>query len=129
MFALCPLVWLLGLLLPGSLLAQEMEGTWRTQYTDPDGRFVVVILAVADGRYTIDYGQDDEIDVTGRYQIEGQQVTLWDESGKPGLACPEARGRYQLHATREQLRLTRIEDACPNRGGRDGVIAFVRVRQ
>jgi hypothetical protein len=113
-----------------SLSAQSMEGTWRTQFMDQTEHYIVVIMEASDGQYTIDYGDDGQIDLEGRYLLKGQQVTLWDTGGDPQWMCPaEAKGRYHIVSHAESLRLERIEDACPGRGGEDGVIAFVRVRE
>jgi hypothetical protein len=71
---------------------------------------------MANGDYAIDIMMNGEIEIKGKYILDGDQITVWDVSGI--YACPsEMKGKYKLSSAEDTLTATMIEDACEGRGG------------
>ncbi|RMF30648.1 MAG: hypothetical protein D6765_02935 [Bacteroidetes bacterium] len=116
------------LLAAAPLFSQNaLTGTWLQQGLDAEGnpnRTVLQILP--DGSFQLDLNQDGTFDIQGRYEIDGNQVTIWHVG--PDATCPaEQKGLYRYSLDGEYLSMTRISDPCPERGGPRGMMGFKRM--
>jgi len=112
---------------PVSLTAQSMVGTWMMTGETPDGQKMEVKLEFSDdGTYTVDVGNDGNVDVTGASSVDGDQMTIWDTSGE--YSCPsDMKGVYTYSFLDENtLQMKRVKDACEGRGGPEGMMVFKR---
>jgi purine-nucleoside phosphorylase len=123
-----PLLVALFLCLSLSASAQiSLLGKWKIAIPTAEGDIIEAVLHISDERnYTVDFGNDGTTDVTGKYEVQGDQITVWDTSGE--MACPaEAKGVYSFVVTSESLTMNRITDACPGRAGNDGKMSFSKM--
>jgi hypothetical protein len=118
----------LGLLfcLPFSLMAQTatLVGDWKTQIPDDTGKLMPVKLTMkSDGTFTVDLGVDGTSDITGKYTIEGEQITIVEVTG----SCPDKKGIYKIVVTATTFNMNRVSDECETRGGPEGKMAFTKM--
>lgn len=118
----------LGLLfcLPFSLMAQTatLVGDWKTQIPDDTGKLMPVKLSMkSDGTFTVDFGVDGTSDITGKYTIEGEQITIVEVTG----SCPDKKGIYKIVVTATTFNMNRVSDECETRGGPEGKMAFTKM--
>jgi len=112
---------------PVSLTAQSMVGTWIMTGEMPDGQKMEVKLEYSeDGTYTVDVGNDGNVNVEGASSIEGDQMTIWDTGGE--YACPsDVKGVYTFEFLDDNtLQMKKVKDACEGRGGPEGMMVFKR---
>lgn len=70
----------------------------------------------AEGNYSVDFNMDAAVEVRGKYQMDGNRITLWDVEGE--FACPSAmKGVYDIEFTDEGLVASLVSDDCPGRKG------------
>lgn len=105
-----------------SLSAQSYIGKWKFEFPTDQGTMVMSADIKSDGTYALDVGMDGTIDSTGKHQAAGDQVTISDDSGE----CT-GKGVYKMTVEGDTLTMKRISDACPNRGGPQGVMTAKRV--
>lgn len=123
-FKVVPLVFLF----PIFCSAQTSEvGDWKISFTDENGAEVAVKLTLAsDGSYTVDFGMDSNIEVKGKYEIDGDEMTIQDTGG--ANSCGEdKKGIYKVTASADSMTMTRISDECETRGGPEGIMTFTRM--
>jgi hypothetical protein len=110
-------------LLPFTVLAQaSVAGDYTSQSPNEQGTLTTLKVSMkADGTFTVDFGADDKIDVTGKYTIEGDQITLEDSY------CPNQKGVFKLAMTETVTTLTVVTDPC-KRGGPEGKIVLTRAK-
>ncbi|MBR9920711.1 MAG: hypothetical protein GYB31_07705 [Bacteroidetes bacterium] len=118
----CSTVVLLALFLcPIGLIAQDITGTWLTDIPGPEeGSTMTVNLTIADGTYQVDFGDDGQVEINGKYELEDSQITVWDIDGE-GNSCKGVKGVYNFEVSETDLIMTRVSDPCENRGGPDGM--------
>lgn len=114
-----------ALLLPTAIFSQSVVGTWGMSVPAEDGSMMPVQAKMsADGTYTIDFGADGVVEVRGKYELSGDQVTVQDV-GEGENSCTGV-GVYRMEVTEKTLTMTRIKEECPGRGGPDGVMVMTR---
>lgn len=111
--------------LPIGLLAQSgLEGTWQmTVPTDDGGTMAINVSLNDDGTYGVDFGADGQVEVKGKYDVDGTKITVQNVSGDE---CT-SKGEYEFKVTETDLIMNQVSDPCPNRGGPEGVMRFKRV--
>ena len=104
---------------PLGLSAQSPVGSWKLSVPGQDGKMVPLKVDIADnGTYTLDFGADGAVDSKGKYTVDGDKMTIQDTEGSD---CT-GQGVYSLKIEGNTMTMTRVSDACANRGGPDGVI-------
>ena len=95
---------------------QSHVGNWNTQVDSPDGGTLKIKASIlADGTYSLDFNQNGSIEVQGKYDLEGNQMTIWDVGGE--MACPsDYKGNYSLSFNGNQMIMTLLSDQCEGRG-------------
>jgi len=110
-------------MLPLGLMAQNPVGTWKMSIPDEDGKMTPLKLSLLeDGSYAIDFGLDGNIDIKGKYTVEGGKMTIQDTEGSD---CTE-QGVYSLKIEGDILTMTRLSDGCAGRGGPEAVMTMQR---
>lgn len=102
--------------------AQSVAGKWKFEIPSDQGTMVLVADIKADGTYTLDFGNDGNVEVNGTYTASGDQYTIKDSVGE----CT-GKGVYTMTATATTLTMTRISDECPDRGGPTGKMVATRL--
>ncbi|MBK7406830.1 MAG: hypothetical protein IPL49_12595 [Saprospirales bacterium] len=116
----------LVLLMPLFMAAQEsLVGNWTTSVpAGEDGSVIPLKVTMTDaGTYTLDFGADGQVEVSGKYIVDGNQVVIMDEEGGE---CKGQRGIYTFTADATSLMMVRTQDACEGRGGPEGKMRFTR---
>lgn len=74
----------------------------------------MILHLMEDGTYTVDLGNDGELDAFGNYTLADGQITFQDYDGK--MACPpDAEGIYSYALSEHDLVLTKVSDDCEGR--------------
>ena len=108
-------------LMPLGLAAQSPAGTWKLNVPDDKGNMIPLYVDISDnGTYTLDFGADGTVDSRGKYSLDNDKMTIQDTEGSD---CTEA-GVYAFKNNGATLTMTRISDACANRGGPEGVMTL-----
>lgn len=111
------------LLFPLGLTAQSPVGTWKMSVPDKDGKMVPLKVDIsADGTYAVDFMADGTIENKGKYTVEGGKMTIQDTEGSD---CT-GQGVYTYKVEGNTLTMTRVSDACADRGGPDGMMKMER---
>ena len=109
--------------LPLSLFSQNITGSWKMTVPTEDGGSVQFKATInADGTYSLDFGADGQVEVTGKYSVKDGVMTFHDVSGSD---CT-AKGVYKVSVSGDTLTMTRVSDGCENRGGPEGVMKMTR---
>lgn len=104
-------------------LAQSPVGNWKMTVPTEDGSTMSVKVSIkSDGTYNVDFGMDGNVEVKGEYKLSGNQMTIKDVSAGENSCAGE--GVYTFEVSGSSLKMTRVKDACPNRGGPEGVMVF-----
>ena len=88
-------------------------GTWTARAAA--GR-IATLKFLSGGRFEVEFRGDDGADVSGRYQVADNELTITDEAGFPaclGPAYPPGRYRFTIFAG--ELMLVAIRDDCEGR--------------
>ncbi len=110
-------------LLPISLAAQSLAGTWKMEVPGDDGGTMIIKATLSeDGSYSLDWGADGNVEVKGKYEAKDGQVTIWDVEGSD---CT-SKGVYKYAISGNTMTMTRVSDACADRGGPEGVMTMQR---
>jgi uncharacterized protein YqkB len=72
------------------------------------------------GTYTVDVGADGNIENKGKYSLDGSKMTIQDTEGSD---CNGV-GVYTFKIEGDTMTMTRVSDACTERGGPEGVMVF-----
>ena len=83
--------------------SQSVVGDW---YIDEAGW---KLSFKSDGTYAVDLGVDGTIDITGKYTIDGQTLTIKDDAG-----CT-AEGKYKFGLESGSMWVDPISDGCSER--------------
>lgn len=111
------------LLAPMALAAQSPVGTWKMSVPDQDGKMTPLSVTIADnGTYAVDFGADGTVETRGKYTLDKDKMTIQDTEGTD---CT-AQGVYTIMVDEKNLTMTRVSDACTNRGGPEGVMKMER---
>lgn len=118
---------ILALLLPFFSYAQDgVVGDWKIEWDDANGHHTLKLTLASDGTYMVDMEMDSKIDIKGKYEMDGDKMTIQDTEGE--YACGEdKKGVYQITASAGSMTMTRISEDCPNRGSETGVMTFTRI--
>ena len=120
------LIVLICCFMPIALMAQSVEGTWRTSLpTEDGGKMMLQVEMKADGTYAVDFGGDGTIEINGKYELSGGKMTIQDTGGPN--ACAGAKGVYSVQVTDKSMTMTRQSDECEGRGGPEGVMSWTKV--
>ncbi len=110
-------------LLPISLAAQSLAGTWKMEVPDGNGGMMMMKATLSeDGNYALDWGADGSVEIKGKYEAKDGQVTIWDTEGSD---CT-GKGVYKYAISGNTMTMTRVSDACTDRGGPEGVMTMQR---
>ncbi len=109
--------------LPLGLAAQSIEGSWKTQVPDGQGGMMTLKVTMSNGTYAVDFGADGSIEINGKYEVSGGQMTI-EDTGGPN-SC-NGKGVYKLEITDTTMKMTRVSDACPDRAGPEGVMSWTK---
>lgn len=110
-------------LFPLGLVAQSPVGSWKMSVPGQDGKMVPLKVDIsADGTYAVDYMADGTVENKGKYTVEGEKMTIQDTEGSD---CTE-KGVYTYKVEGNTLTMTRVSDACADRGGPEGVMKMER---
>lgn len=111
--------------LPLGLFAQsELVGTWQmTVPSDNGGTITINVSLNSDGTYGVDFGADGQVEVKGKYHVEGAKITVQNISGDECLD----KGVYEFKVTSTDLIMNQVSDPCPNRGGPEGIMRFKKL--
>ena len=91
----------------------DLEGTWEGKF-EGDYMTSQVRWTFTGQIYQLDLENDGSVEVTGRWETEGEHLFLWDTGGPMG--CPETqRGEYTYQITGDKLKLALVGDICPGR--------------
>lgn len=109
------------LLSPLSLMAQSPVGSWKVPVPDGNGNMITLKVDIsAEGTFTLDVGADGSIETKGKYSMDGAKMTIQETEG---TECTGV-GVYTLKVEGDTMTMTRISDACTDRGGPEGVIVL-----
>ena len=104
-------------------LAQSPVGNWKmTVPTEDGGTMSIQVSIKSDGTYDVDFGMDGNVEVKGEYKMNGNQMTIKDVSGGENSCSGE--GVYTFEISGDSMKMTRVKDPCPDRGGPEGVMVF-----
>lgn len=95
-----------------NIQAQSLEGNWVTTVPCdcPDKDEVTWQWNVkADGTYEIDLNLDGTVEMTGRYWVDDNKVTVQNDEG-----CTE-KGTYEFTVEAGRLRVNALDDSCDGR--------------
>lgn len=110
-------------LFPLGLVAQSPVGSWKMSVPGQDGKMAPLKVDIAaDGTYTVDFMADGTIENKGKYTVEGEKMTIQDTEGSD---CT-GKGVYTYKVEGNTLTMTRVSDACADRGGPEGVMRMDR---
>jgi len=84
---------------------QALVGTW----TNSIG---TVWTINADGTFTVDLNHDRKPDVTGKYTVSGDSVTISDVHGKTPKACKGPATYKFSRPDKDNLQFTLVSDEC-----------------
>jgi hypothetical protein len=109
------------LLSPLSLMAQSPVGSWKLPVPDGSGNMITLKVDIsAEGTFTLDVGADGNIETKGKYSMDGAKMTIQETEG---TECTGV-GVYTLKVEADTMTMTRISDACTDRGGPEGVMVL-----
>jgi hypothetical protein len=109
------------LLSPLSLIAQSPVGSWKLPVPDGSGNMITLKVDIsAEGTFTLDVGADGNIETKGKYSMDGAKMTIQETEG---TECTGV-GVYTLKVEGDTMTMTRISDACTDRGGPEGVMVL-----
>lgn len=92
---------------------------------DQEGNPVPLQVTInSGGTYSVDIAGDGNVDINGKYELNDGKMTVQDTGGPE--AC-NGKGVYSIEVTEKTLKMTRVSDECPNRGGPEGVMNFTKV--
>ena len=117
---------LIGLLPLFTMAQAALSGRWLVQQETPDGIWQAKFVMRDDGSYAVDLGNDGSVDVRGKTEFSGDQVTVWDTGGENACGS-DKKGVYAYKIEGDMLTLNRIKDDCEGRGGPDGVMRMQRM--
>jgi hypothetical protein len=90
----------------------SLAGRWVLQSLV--GRNLAMIYR-PDHTFGVDIGADGSEEITGVYQIEGDEVRLKDVQGDFDEKCKAVMGVYQFNLAQDGLHYTLLDDSCPGR--------------
>ena len=109
------------LLSPLSLMAQSPVGSWKLPVPDGSGNMITLKVDIsAEGTFTLDVGADGNIETKGKYTMDGAKMTIQETEG---TECTGV-GVYTIKIEGDTMTMTRISDACTDRGGPEGVMVL-----
>ncbi len=109
------------LLSPLSLMAQSPIGSWKLPVPDGSGNMITLKVDIsAEGTFTLDVGADGNIETKGKYTMDGAKMTIQETEG---TECTGV-GVYTIKVEGDTMTMTRISDACTDRGGPEGVMVL-----
>lgn len=109
------------LLSPLSLMAQSPVGSWKLPVPDGSGNMITLKVDIsADGTFTLDVGADGNIETKGKYTMDGAKMSIQETEG---TECTGV-GVYTIKVEGDTMTMTRISDACTDRGGPEGVMVL-----
>jgi hypothetical protein len=92
---------------------KRLAGIWKGNFEN-EFQSTELSWKFIDGRYEMDMNQDGSIEVSGNWEINDNQLYLWDITGP--MACPESqKGIYIFDIKGDTLSLKLVEDKCPGR--------------
>ena len=105
----------------------DFTGDWKIDWSDENGMAHSLKLTIAsDGTYALDMEMDGNVNVKGKYEMDGDKMTIWDTEGE--YACgSDKKGVYQVMASATSMTMTRVSDECTERGDPSGVMTFQRL--
>jgi hypothetical protein len=102
----------------------DLIGTWVGEFTN-DYQTMEITWEFSVDTYHLDMNKDGSIEVSGRWEIQGIELYLWDNSGL--MACPETqKGIYKYEISNDILNLTLVEDECPGRRMMGSAIKWIK---
>jgi len=104
----------------------SITGDWLFEYSEPDGTtHKTKISFTVEGDYSVDFSTDGQVNVLGKYIVEGDKVTLWDVGGE--FACPDqVKGTYQVKFEGDTMHVVAMDDPCEPRKG-PGMMKMTRM--
>ena len=109
------------LLSPLSLMAQSPVGSWKLPVPDGSGNMITLKVDIsAEGTFTLDVGADGNIETKGKYTMDGAKMSIQETEG---TECTGV-GVYTIKVEGDTMTMTRISDACTDRGGPEGVMVL-----
>ena len=109
------------LLSPLSLMAQSPVGSWKLPVPDGSGNMITLKVDIsAEGTFTLDVGADGNIETKGKYTMDGAKMTIQETEG---TECSGV-GVYTIKVEGDTMTMTRVSDACTDRGGPEGVMVL-----
>jgi hypothetical protein len=88
--------------------ADQLVGTW----TKPMGERSITFSLKADHSYEVEFAGDEGVDVFGKFEVSGTQITFNDEGGEYSADVP---GVYTFQVEDKTLKLTAINDPVSGR--------------
>ena len=111
------------LLSPLSLMAQSPVGSWKLPVPDGSGNMITLKVDIsAEGTFTLDVGADGNIETKGKYTMDGAKMSIQETEG---TECTGV-GVYTIKVEGDTMTMTRISDACTDRGGPEGVMVLIK---
>lgn len=86
-----------------------IAGKWTRDFA---GR-PATLTFTADGKFAVEFFGDDQLEVWGRYEISGTQLTVTDEGGP--RACTDNPGVYEVTIGAQSRTLKEVSDLCQGR--------------
>ena len=109
------------LLSPLSLMAQSPVGSWKLPVPDGSGNMITLKVDIsAEGTFTLDVGADGNIETKGKYTMDGAKMSIQETEG---TECTGV-GVYTIKVEGDTMTMTRVSDACTDRGGPEGVMVL-----
>jgi hypothetical protein len=99
---------------PFFLQAQDFVGSWTMSGTTPEGQTITnTITFKADGKLTVDFGSDGQVEVNATYTQKGNQVSFSDTSKESD--CYGKVGVYNVSVSGDTFTAVLVSDPCDAR--------------
>ncbi|MCB0628514.1 MAG: hypothetical protein R2824_07460 [Saprospiraceae bacterium] len=95
-----------------TIQAQTLEGNWVITIPcdcSDKGEITWQWQVKADGTYAVDINVDGTVEVTGKYWVDGNKITVQNDEG-----CTE-KGTYEYTVEADRLWMDPINDPCEDR--------------
>ncbi len=125
MYFISKTLFALLFVLPITIFGQSSPvGDWKTMVPDGQGGMLPLKVSIkTDGTFAGDFGMDGTVEFTGKYTIDGDKITIQNDSGD----CT-GKGVYTFKIEGSTMVNKRISDECSDRGGPDGKMTWTKLQ-
>lgn len=97
------------------LSADDFAGSWARTFSSPEGEsYEVVLTFKADNSYEVEWTGDTTPEITGKFTLDGDQMTMMDNKSEGSCEVP---GVYQISLAGDNVTIALVSDECEPRKG------------